>query len=213
MSNLTNQNSESNEEAITKFQSKNFKKVVDEVIALKETLDESFKQEREFIQEINDSLKEYIDHNSQKLLKEAESELTKVEDAAHASNESIFYLLNRLGHICDNIGYKTEETIKSESFNYPVFGYIYLIQAQSTDRYKIGLTIRTPEERFNELNRSQSPYPLKYLHSIKVRNVTESEKYFHDLFKANHVHGEWFVFGDINYVIQLMNDYQGQMFE
>ncbi|NER25978.1 MAG: GIY-YIG nuclease family protein, partial [Symploca sp. SIO1C2] len=36
-------------------------------------------------------------------------------------------------------------------------GFIYLIHAQETDRYKIGLTTRSVEARFAELNSSQSP--------------------------------------------------------
>ena len=42
-------------------------------------------------------------------------------------------------------------------------GYIYLIHAQGTDRYKIGLTTRSVEVRLAELNSSQSPYPLELL--------------------------------------------------
>lgn len=73
-------------------------------------------------------------------------------------------------------------------------GFIYLIHAQGTRRYKIGLTTRSVELRFNELNSSQSPYPLDLIESIAVSNVTESEEYLHHKFSLNRRHGEWFEF-------------------
>jgi len=71
-------------------------------------------------------------------------------------------------------------------------GYIYLIHAVGTDRYKIGLTTRSVEARFTELNSSQSPYPLELIDWFETDNVTEDEKYFHEKYSDYRVHGEWF---------------------
>jgi hypothetical protein len=73
-------------------------------------------------------------------------------------------------------------------------GYIYLIHAKGTRRFKIGLTTRAVEARFNELNSSQSPYPLELLESIEVANVTEAESYLHSKFAFYRKHNEWFEF-------------------
>lgn len=75
-------------------------------------------------------------------------------------------------------------------------GYIYLIHAKGTRRFKMGLTTRSVEARFNELNSSQSPYPLELLEAIKVENVTEAENYLHQKFAFYRRHGEWFEFNN-----------------
>lgn len=75
-------------------------------------------------------------------------------------------------------------------------GYIYLIHAIGTNRYKIGLTVRTVEERFAELNSSQSAYPLKLVNYISVSDVHGTERYFHQKYARCQVHGEWFQFSD-----------------
>lgn len=75
-------------------------------------------------------------------------------------------------------------------------GFIYLIQARGTRRYKIGLTTRSVEQRFNELNSSQSPYPLELLEYIATDNVTETEGYLHSKFALQRRHGEWFEFSN-----------------
>jgi len=71
-------------------------------------------------------------------------------------------------------------------------GFIYLIHAVGTDRYKIGLTTRHPEARLAELNSSQSPFPLELVDWFETDNVTADEKYFHEKYSAYRVHGEWF---------------------
>ncbi len=75
-------------------------------------------------------------------------------------------------------------------------GYIYLIHAKGTRprRYKIGLTTRDVEQRFNELNSSQSPYPLELVTYIETDNVTETEGYLHQRYAFQRRHGEWFEF-------------------
>jgi hypothetical protein len=73
-------------------------------------------------------------------------------------------------------------------------GYIYLIHAVGTNRYKIGLTVRTVEERLAELNSSQAAYPLKLVDSLAVLDVHATEKYYHQKYKSDRVYGEWFEF-------------------
>jgi hypothetical protein len=73
-------------------------------------------------------------------------------------------------------------------------GYIYLIHAKGTSRYKIGLTTRTVQERLAELNSSQSAFPLELIASAKFQNVHETEKYLHQRYRLCRVHGEWFEF-------------------
>lgn len=73
-------------------------------------------------------------------------------------------------------------------------GYIYLIHATGTNRYKIGLTTRSVEERFAELNSSQSAYPLELIASAKYSNIVEVEKTLHEKYRHNRAHGEWFEF-------------------
>jgi hypothetical protein len=75
-------------------------------------------------------------------------------------------------------------------------GFIYLIQAKGTNRYKIGLTTRSVEQRFAELNGSQSPYPLELLEFITTNNVTETEGYLHQKYAFQRCHGEWFEFNN-----------------
>ncbi|NEP12033.1 MAG: GIY-YIG nuclease family protein [Symploca sp. SIO2C1] len=86
-------------------------------------------------------------------------------------------------------------------------GFIYLIHAQGTDRYKIGLTTRHPEARLSELNSSQSPYPLELIDWFETDNVTEDECYLHEKFARYRVHGEWFGF-DSKALKKVRREYQ-----
>ena len=62
------------------------------------------------------------------------------------------------------------------------YGYIYIVHAIGTNRYKIGLTRRDVETRFKELNSRQSPYPLELMGSILAWNVAEVERELHQRF-------------------------------
>lgn len=75
-------------------------------------------------------------------------------------------------------------------------GHIYFIQAVgSDDRYKIGMTeFGRLEARFKELNRRQSPYPLKLVYKIDVSDRFAAERLLHERFDAYRYHGEWFHF-------------------
>ncbi len=86
-------------------------------------------------------------------------------------------------------------------------GFIYLIHAVGSDRYKIGLTTRSVQARLAELNSSQSPYPLELIDWFETPNVTEDEKHFHDKYSAYRVHGEWFEF-DQKTLKQIRKEYR-----
>lgn len=89
-------------------------------------------------------------------------------------------------------------------------GYVYLIHAQGTNRYKIGLTTRSVQARLSELNSSQSPYPLELLEVIETDNVTETEGYLHERFANYRVHGEWFEF-DSKALKKVLREYQSDV--
>lgn len=85
-------------------------------------------------------------------------------------------------------------------------GYVYLIRAEGTQRYKIGVT-QDIDKRGSALQK-QSPFPLIVVHSIEATDPASVEKALHLRFNENNVNGEWFEFtevGDIDTVIELMN--------
>lgn len=88
------------------------------------------------------------------------------------------------------------KTKKANIFTLPKskIGTIYFIHARGTNRYKIGLTTRPFEERFKELNSSQSAYPLEAVKTVLVKNVNEAESQLHKHFGDYRRHGEWFEF-------------------
>ncbi len=92
------------------------------------------------------------------------------------------------------------------------FGYIYIIHAIGTNRYKIGLTRRDVETRFKELNSKQSAYPLENIVNIYTLNVAEVERELHQKFANYRVHGEWFIFTDDEFeqVVNIVNQYEYQ---
>lgn len=75
-------------------------------------------------------------------------------------------------------------------------GYVYLIHAIGTNRYKIGRSINL-QTRLQQLQK-QSPYPLEIVKAFKTFNPSWDEAYFHDTYKDYKVYGEWFEF-DENY--------------
>ncbi len=91
-------------------------------------------------------------------------------------------------------------------------GHVYFIHAIGTDRYKIGKTRRTVQERLNELNRKQSAYPLELKGSIEVDDIDSVEMELHKRFSAHRVHGEWFTFtpSECEQVFEIINTYAKQ---
>lgn len=75
-------------------------------------------------------------------------------------------------------------------------GYVYLIRAVGTNRYKIGRSINL-QTRLQQLQR-QSPYPLEIVKAFKTSNPSWDEASLHETYKDYKVYGEWFEF-DENY--------------
>ena len=74
-------------------------------------------------------------------------------------------------------------------------GHVYLIRARGTNRFKIGVTrAGRMQTRFDELNHSQSAYPLEIVRVIDVADRYQVEAALHQRFKRDRKHGEWFEF-------------------
>lgn len=70
-------------------------------------------------------------------------------------------------------------------------GFIYLLHAEETPRYKIGLSIQ-PKQRRATIN-NQSPFPVYVVDCYPVDDMPTAETYWHQRFESVRVHGEWFV--------------------
>lgn len=91
------------------------------------------------------------------------------------------------------------ETVESESSlekaeSSPKPGYIYVIQAVGTVRYKIGKSI-DPHNRLTNLSK-QAPYRLKLVFSFTVKDMSKAEKQLHQYFVDKRVNSEWFELSD-----------------
>jgi len=75
-------------------------------------------------------------------------------------------------------------------------GYVYLIHAVGTDRYKIGRSINPPVRL--ETLKKQSPYPLQILECFWTPDAIADEKYFHnrEYLAPHRKFGEWFEVSD-----------------
>lgn len=69
-------------------------------------------------------------------------------------------------------------------------GWVYLIHAENTNRYKIGRTINVPQR--HRVLHSQSPYPLKVIHCFHTLDAITDEAKLHEKFASGRVYGEWF---------------------
>lgn len=69
-------------------------------------------------------------------------------------------------------------------------GFVYLIQAGDSFRFKIGRSV-DPERRIKEMQVG-SAVKLKLLCQKKCRDVCAQENRWHELFGASRKHGEWF---------------------
>ena len=86
----------------------------------------------------------------------------------------------------------------------PVPGYIYLVQAVKTDRFKIGRTVNVLK-RLRDLQTS-SPLEIRYVYHAYVQNMNLSELELHHRFSEQREIGEWFSFTkeDVQSCILLM---------
>lgn len=71
-------------------------------------------------------------------------------------------------------------------------GWVYLIHAQDTKRYKIGRS-NNPVARHQTLQ-NQSPYSLEIINSFWSVDAINDETHLHDEYGQYRVHGEWFEF-------------------
>lgn len=71
-------------------------------------------------------------------------------------------------------------------------GYVYLIHAEGTDRYKIGRSVN-PVVRLEQL-KGQSPYPLRIIECFWSPDAIADEIGIHKMFAEYRAHGEWFEF-------------------
>ncbi len=71
-------------------------------------------------------------------------------------------------------------------------GWIYLIHARGTNRYKVGRSVN-PVVRYQTLQK-QSPYPLTIIDCFWTIDAVHDESYIHKAYQENRTYGEWFEF-------------------
>lgn len=96
----------------------------------------------------------------------------------------------------------TEETLARYRANQ---GYVYLVHAVGTDRYKIGRSVN-PVARLEQL-KGQSPYPLQIIECFWSPDAIADEKALHSIFASARQHGEWFEFYNFTTEEKIANDY------
>lgn len=69
-------------------------------------------------------------------------------------------------------------------------GWVYLIHAEGTNRYKIGRSVN-PIARHQTLQ-GQSPYPLKITECFWTIDAITDEDYLHKMANEHRAYGEWF---------------------
>ena len=84
------------------------------------------------------------------------------------------------------------EAIKLQDIPPSREGWVYLIHAVGTNRYKVGRSVN-PIARL-EVLKGQSPYPLQVVWTEWTIDAIEDEKRAHKALAGFRVHGEWFEF-------------------
>lgn len=72
-------------------------------------------------------------------------------------------------------------------------GYIYLLQAIGTNRFKIGKTAGNPYKRLSSIQ-TTSPYKLELLGVIETDHIDAKEEEVQQCFAPYRIQGEWFEF-------------------
>ncbi|NER27378.1 MAG: GIY-YIG nuclease family protein [Symploca sp. SIO1C4] len=85
-------------------------------------------------------------------------------------------------------------------------GYVYLPHAVGTNLYKIGVTSRTVEARFKELNGRQSPHEIVCEAYFWTPDAYGFERHLHNTHEEYLHHNEWFMLPD-SVVEELVNYY------
>jgi hypothetical protein len=86
----------------------------------------------------------------------------------------------------------------------PIPGFIYLVQAVGSDKFKIGKTTNVPN-RICYLQ-TGSPIKIRYVYHAYVQNMNLCERDLHHKFSAQREIGEWFALTreDVEFCIRLM---------
>lgn len=82
--------------------------------------------------------------------------------------------------------------------------YVYVVHAETTEKYKIGYT-NNVDRRLYELNGKQSPHPIVLKYKVYVINAASVEKFLHSKYVNYKVHNEWFEFQE-NQIANLIED-------
>jgi len=79
--------------------------------------------------------------------------------------------------------------------SYP--GYIYLVNAVGTNKFKIGQSCSSVAKRINKLQ-TGCPFRLRYVYHTYVQNMNRTERELHREFAQFRSVGEWFAFNFAN---------------
>ena len=87
----------------------------------------------------------------------------------------------------------------------PQAGYIYLINAVGTNKFKIGKTRFSISHRIDVLQ-TACPFRLRYVYHTYVQNMNRTERELHNQFSLFRSVGEWFALehGNVQECISLM---------
>jgi len=85
-------------------------------------------------------------------------------------------------------------------------GYLYIIHAEGSNKYKIGITSRDPNQRLKELQ-TASPSELSIKKLYNFRDPIAMEKFIHDRLDRFKTVGEWFELDELNIATDLIDKY------
>ena len=84
-------------------------------------------------------------------------------------------------------------------------GFVYILHAEGTDRFKIGYSIN-PVARCYSISQ-QSPFPISLIHCYPSCDAATDEQRLHETFKHRRVYGEWFSFESIEHAKGLIDEF------
>lgn len=74
-------------------------------------------------------------------------------------------------------------------------GYLYLIKAEDSETYKIGITKKSPEKRLKTLQ-TGNPEKLILCETYQSEHYRKMETHIHRVLKERRLEGEWFLLDD-----------------
>lgn len=84
-------------------------------------------------------------------------------------------------------------------------GVLYIIRAEGTNKYKIGVTVRAVSERVKELQ-TGSPYKLNVVASCSSSDIADLEQKIHALLSEHNTSGEWFEIDDQSVIAKALSE-------